>query len=92
MFKLILILASTVNDKFANSFLKLIETYLGAFLDFINRLKTGKDVKCFIMEEVSVYNLLNDFKNVDHISKHGVIGTMYLRYSIILIKKKRSMI
>lgn len=59
-----------------------------ALPDFITRLKNMKDIRSFTEEGVLGDSLRNDTQTVNLISKHGIIGTTYLRDHIILIKSK----
>lgn len=87
---LILNLAGTVENKLADSFLKLLTENHGALPDFITCFKAMKDIRIVTIERVLGHYLKNEFKKVDHICNHGLIATMYLRDPVTLIKTKIS--
>lgn len=90
--KLVLKLASSVNDRRFDRFLKLSTTNHGFLPNFPDCFKTVKVIRSFTVEEVFGRYLTNDFKTVSHISKDCLIETMYLMYINTLIKRQISLI
>lgn len=76
--KLVLKLAGSTNDKLTGSSLKILTENHVVPTSFLNRFRTVKYIRISTMNEVSGDKLRNAFKTVNHVSVHGLIGTMYM--------------
>lgn len=80
-------LADSVNDKQANNVLNFISPEKKRFLEFLSRFENVNDIRQFSMRNISANCLQTEDKMISHISKYGLIGTLYLRDCLILNRK-----
>lgn len=85
--KLNLNLARSASDKFAESLVKALAVSYGAFPQFLNCFKALKDIRTLTIEVNPSQYLRNDFRTMNYISKHGLVGTVCLRDAAALLKR-----
>lgn len=86
--KLILRLAGSVNNRRADNLLQPLSENHGAVPNVHNRFKILKHKRTITIGEVSGQSLRKVVATVNHISKHGLTGTMSLRDWATLIKRQ----